>query len=324
MELVDRYLHAVRGYLPRRDQDDIIRELGEDIRSQVDDRERELGRPMRDVEVEALLKQLGHPMVLASRYGPQRELIGPAVFPFYWLALKIALGVALLVQVVVAGVLLAGGREGREVVDLLVRFPTGGAISVFGWVTLVFGAGQFVLTRAGVFEGWQPRTLPQAPTRSPRASRFHAFFELIGHTAMLAWILTLPTYPALAMGPAAAILDFAPIWERYYVALVLLVLGWMTPPAFALLYPERRRARLTLRIVVHVGGLVLLGLLLDGGPWVLPKADTQDLRKLADIINTSIRIGIIFSGVITGFELVKDVWKLLRAPAPVDPAARRG
>ena len=315
MELVDRYLHAVRGFLPRQDQDDIIRELGEDIRSQVDEREVELGRQMRDVEVEALLKQLGHPMVLASRYGPQRQLIGPAVFPFYWVALKIALGVALVVQVVVAGVLLASGREGHEVVDLLIRFPTSGAISVFGWVTLVFGLGQLALTRAGVFEGWQPRTLPQAPARQPRASRFHAFFELVGHAAVLAWLLTLPSYPSLAMGPASALLEFAPIWQRYYVPLVLLVLAWMISPGIALVYPERRRLRLTIRVVVHLAGLVLLGLLLDGGPWVTPKVDAANARKLLEIINWSIRIGIVFSGTVTGVELVRDLLKLLRGPA---------
>ncbi len=316
MELVDRYLHAVRGYLPRHDQDDIIRELGEDIRSQADDRETELGRPLRDVEVEALLKQLGHPMVLASRYGPQRQLIGSAVFPFYWLTLKIALGVALLVQIVVAGVLLESGREGHEVVDLLIRFPTSGAISVFGWVTLVFGVGQLLLTRAGVFEGWQPRTLPQAPGRRARASRFHAFFELMGNAATLAWLLTLPSYPSLAMGPASAMLAFAPMWQRFYVPLVLLVLGWMAPPTLALFYPERRRERLLLRVAVHVAGLILLGLLLDNGPWVLPKAGAADLKKLGEIINLSVRIAIIFAGAVTAMEMVRDLFKLLRGAPP--------
>lgn len=315
MELVDRYLHAVRGYLPRRDQDDIIRELGEDIRSQVEDREQVLGRPMRDGEVEALLKQLGHPMVLAARYGPQRELVGSALFPFYWMALKISLGVALLIQVVIAAVLLASGRDGREIIDFLARFPTNGAISVFGWVTLVFGVGQLVLRRTGVFESWQPRTLPQAPlaVRS-RASRFHALFELVGHAAMLAWLLTLPTYPGLAMGPAAAILEFAPVWQRYYAPLVLLVFGWMAPPALAFVFPERRQMRLLIRIVVHILGLILLGLILDGGPWVLAKPGIADVKKLSDVINMSVRVGIVVWGVVAGIELARDVGKLLRGP----------
>ncbi len=39
MELLDRYLQAVRFWLPRKQQDDIIAELGEDLRSQIQDRE---------------------------------------------------------------------------------------------------------------------------------------------------------------------------------------------------------------------------------------------------------------------------------------------
>jgi hypothetical protein len=324
MELVDRYLHAVRGYLPRRDQEDIIRELGEDIRSQVDDRERELGRPMRDVEVEALLKQLGHPMVLAARFGPQRQLIGPAIFPFYWLGLKIALGAALVVHVVIGVVLIAGGRPGQEAFDLLVRFPTSGAVSVFGWVTLAFAVGQLVLTRAGVFEGWQPRTLPQVPLHPPRTSRLYALFELVGHVFILAYLIVLPSYPGLAMGPAALLVELGQVWTRYYAALLLLVLGWMAAPSIALIWPDRTRLRLIARIATHLGGLVLFGLLLDGGPWVVAKSGVNGAEKLVEVINMSVRLGLVGGGVMTGVELVKDLWKLLRVPASQTPQARQG
>ena len=44
MELLDRYLQAVRFWLPRKQQDDIIAELGDDLRSQIEEREASLGR----------------------------------------------------------------------------------------------------------------------------------------------------------------------------------------------------------------------------------------------------------------------------------------
>ena len=99
MDLFERYLQAVRGFLPSRQQHDVVRELREDLRSQVEDREAELGRPLNKEEQEQMLKHLGHPWLLASRYQPRRQLVGPALFPFYWLILKIALGVALIVHV---------------------------------------------------------------------------------------------------------------------------------------------------------------------------------------------------------------------------------
>ena len=46
MELLDRYLQAVKKYLPARRQDDIIAELRANMESQIEDKESELGRPL--------------------------------------------------------------------------------------------------------------------------------------------------------------------------------------------------------------------------------------------------------------------------------------
>jgi hypothetical protein len=312
MELVDRYLHAVRGFLPKRDQDDIIRELGEDIRSQLDERQAELGRPPRDVEIEAFLKHLGHPMLLAARFAPQRHLIGAAVFPFYWLTLKIALAIGLIVHLVIAAVLLASGRSGPEVVSLLMRFPTAGAVSVFGWVTLVFAVGELVLNRAGVFEGWQPRTLPQVRLGGPRTSRLHALFELVGAALMVGYVLAIPRYAGLVVGPIAPMVDFAPVWTHYYVPLLLLAIGWAAPPVTALVRPDQPRLRLYLRIAIHLATLMLLGALLDAGTWFVLKSGVTDTGRLIEVLNQSARVGIVVGGVITGIELVRDLWRLRR------------
>ncbi len=46
MELIELYLKAVGSYLPVAQRDDIIKELSENIRSEVEDRETELSRPL--------------------------------------------------------------------------------------------------------------------------------------------------------------------------------------------------------------------------------------------------------------------------------------
>jgi hypothetical protein len=89
MELVERYLQAVQFWLPKRQQKDILAELSDDLRSQVEEKQAELGRTLNEPEVEAILKRCGHPMLAGSRYMPQQYLIGPALFPTYWLLLKI-------------------------------------------------------------------------------------------------------------------------------------------------------------------------------------------------------------------------------------------
>lgn len=91
MELLDRYVQAVKFWLPRAQQDDIVTELSEDIRSQIEERETALGRKLNDGEIESILKQRGRPLVVASGYLPQRHLIGPVLFPVYLFVLKIVM-----------------------------------------------------------------------------------------------------------------------------------------------------------------------------------------------------------------------------------------
>jgi len=76
MDLLERYLQEVRTYLPKPQQDDILKELGENLRAQMEDKETELGRPLNEEEVAAILKKHGHPMFVAARYRQTRQLIG--------------------------------------------------------------------------------------------------------------------------------------------------------------------------------------------------------------------------------------------------------
>src|SRR3954465_11345761 len=91
MDLFDRYLTAVKLFLPGALQEDIIRELSEDIHARVEDQTAALGRRLNRAEEKELVKQLGHPALLAGSYGPRRQLIGAEMFPFYWLVLKLSL-----------------------------------------------------------------------------------------------------------------------------------------------------------------------------------------------------------------------------------------
>src|SRR5580698_4244941 len=89
-DMLARYLQAVGFWLPRSQKDDILAELSEDLHSQIEDREAELGHPLDEAEVSAILKQRGRPIHVAGRFLPQQHLIGPALFPIYVLVLKIA------------------------------------------------------------------------------------------------------------------------------------------------------------------------------------------------------------------------------------------
>jgi hypothetical protein len=66
-------------------------ELSEDPRSQIEEKETELGRKPEGAEVKAILKRCGSPLAVASRYRPQQYLIGPTLFPIYRFVLAVLL-----------------------------------------------------------------------------------------------------------------------------------------------------------------------------------------------------------------------------------------
>lgn len=92
MTLLKHYVNAVRMYLPKGpQQNDILSELSGHLQSKMDEEEEALGRPLTEIEQEALLTQHGNPAIVAERYGAPRrsvafgwQLIGPELFPLYF------------------------------------------------------------------------------------------------------------------------------------------------------------------------------------------------------------------------------------------------
>ncbi|HLZ73502.1 HAAS signaling domain-containing protein [Phenylobacterium sp.] len=103
MDLVNEYLRAVAALLPRAQRDDIIAELRDTILTRIEEREADLGRPLTDDEVEAVLREVGHPVVIAARYaeGPQ-HVVGPTLYPYWLFAVK----AAIVLQVAVAAIVI--------------------------------------------------------------------------------------------------------------------------------------------------------------------------------------------------------------------------
>jgi hypothetical protein len=314
MDLIDRYLYAVQSFLPKRDQQDIVKELADDIRSQLDDRETELGRPLGNAELESFLKQMGHPMLLAARFRPQRHLVGPAMFPFFQRTLAVAIGVAFLVNMVLAAVMVASGRPSHEITEALVRFPTNTAVTVFGWVTLVFAFGEWALGQTKLLVAWDPGALPPVPSGRPQVSRLVVSGELVGIASALVYLLLLPAHPWLLFGPAAVFLQTGPAFDRFYLAIVLLVGLSLVTPAVNLFRPDWTRLRAISRLSFGVAGLVLWSLIIDSGPYVIlkPGVGVDQYAGALKALNGGIRFFFVFAWITTAIDVVREAVRMWR------------
>jgi hypothetical protein len=312
MDLVDRYVYAVKRHLPANQQDDIANELTEDILSHIKDKEEELGRPLDESEQEAVVKHYGHPYLLAMRYRPQQYLIGPSIFPFYVPALKIAMALAFAVQVVVAfSIAFAQNAPGR-ILPHIVGFP-GVALQVFFWVTVVFAVADYWQAKLNLFEKWSPRTLPRVAKGARPPKPVNLVIEVVSNILFIAWWLAIPTYPWLMLGPAASFLSFSPAWARlYYVALIpaigstLLAVAALVRPSWTWL-PRLRS------LTVNVLGLVVLSVAMNAGDLVIPAKDTPDLVRLVKGINDVTMLVLVVIALITMAQVLVDIFRLVRS-----------
>jgi hypothetical protein len=315
MDLLDRYLHAVKFFLPQKHHDDIVRELSENLISQMEDREEELGRPLTEEEAADILRRHGHPMVVAARYRSRQQLIGPLFFPIYLFSLKLGLGVSLLITTILAAIngVLQGDFIHYAVRELL-AFP-GRALMMFAWTTLGFAALDMAQAHLKLKHDWDPRKLPRVIDHEHRISRPRAIGELIFTVGSLVWLLLLPRMPFLLLGPAASVLEPAAIWPLAYVALVLLTVATAGLHAVNVVRPYWTKSRSLARIGLQAAAVLIFGLLLRADEWFIPvSAGTAwngvHVERLADIINASFQIGFFVAAIISAIEALRELHRL--------------
>jgi hypothetical protein len=312
MDLVDRYLQAVKFWLPNEQKQDIIAELSEDIRSQIEDKESELGRQLSDPEIESILKKSGPPMLVAQRYLPQRYLIGPGLFPMYWLILRagwICFFAPWLILGIGAGIFASPSGSGH-LQGMLEPFLRALLIN-FAAMTGVFALIERYHAKRWV-NNWTPRKLPAVrdPSRVPRSS---SISELAWYLMLLLWwgnLLRIPAIPGVNITMAPAI-------SRLYWPILALVLCQGTIACLNAFQPHWNPRRAAVRGIVDGLSLLVVGYLLavwlQGGTFV---AVTSAKLSSAEIAAAQ-------KGITYGWSVMLLIWAAASYAARVFQDARR-
>ena len=311
MELIERYLQAVKFALPQEQRDDIIKELRDNILSQVEEEEAELGRPLAENELVDLLKKLGSPMRLASRYRKQQQMIGATMFPIYWKVLKASLALAFLVLAAASIATAAAGKTLTESLGVLFRYPSV-ALMTFAWITLAFSALEFFGAKLRLKDTWDPRTLPPLVKHSPRKSRFELIAHLLVQTIFGVWWLAGLHYQYLIFGPGIVFIHFGPVWQTIYPLFVVMVLVDVALTAAMVAWPQWIQGRSVSRLVMSALGLVVLYfLILAPDLFVAASASASQLQALAKSINYGAHLGLLITAVVNVINVVKESVRLI-------------
>ena len=317
MDLIDRYLIAVRRQLPRDLEADIASELADSLRSEAEEHERTTGRPLTQDEQAALLKKRGHPFIMASRYLPQQQLIGPALFPYYRQALKFVL------FWVVVPISLFGGairaiysNAPAAIVGHVVGAAWNGAIFAVGIVTIVFAVLDHERVRINVLDNWNPAKLPEPKAGRP-IPRSESVMGLIVSQVFLAWWTTLVRAPELVFYADAEVrFTAAPIWSQLYFPILVAVAASVGLHLVDMVRPWRTVATSAANLAINVLNLFIVTQVLRAARYVEVTGAPADADKVA-LANHWLNqiIGWVFMaiGVVIILEVCFELWRMVKA-----------
>jgi|SRR5579862_2620628 len=315
-ELLDRYVESVKTMLPPDKMCDIAAEIRSNLESLVEDQAAQQGRELSTDEVSAILKQYGHPVLLANRYHdePRRGLISPQLFPFYWFTMCGTLGLIFTILAIIAVFKVQGQPDptafllhfGRDILRAL--------FYIAAIITVVFATWDYLEFRYRFSERWKPESLPPVapPIRQPK--RPSPAVQIAGGIAWIViWFGTLyvPAFSwiwgAWAWG-GLGVFGLSPAGDAMRLPLFLLVLVgipqlWLDHTRFAAA-EWRRILRIGLSLTAIVIAIFLLrhGDFLVAGPNWNP-AQGQTLTTLNHMIAGSLVLACAFSGLLCVHEL---------------------
>jgi hypothetical protein len=315
-ELLDRYVYSVKTLLPPDKRDDIAAEITSNLESLVDDQSMHLGRELRPDEVSAILKQHGHPMVVASRYRdqPGRGLISPDLFPFYWFTVRAIFGVWVTVRVIIAVFEFQGTATAGSILLRLGRDIVRAGFIIAAGVTMLFAAWEYLEFKFRYSQRWKPEALPAVPPpiRQPKQPRPMA--QIIGEIVWLIFFAMALFWPwmfwvwggrGVFSASAAVYAMRLPLWLLAFFGISQ---SWLGYTRFA-----AAEWRPFLRIAISVAGIALAIFLLREGSLLVagPKWDPTQAKPLASL-NQMVAGVLVLACIFAGLRCVHELRRFIR------------
>ncbi len=318
-DLIDRYLNAVKFWLPRKQQRDILAEIAEDLHSQVEERSAALGHPLTESDVVALLKQRGSPMRVASGYIPEHRLIDPAMLPMYRLVLKIVLlwVLAPIFVLVFIGPIFDSAHPGKALLVFFVE-AVRALFFVVGIVTTVFA----VMDRyqAKWVDKWDPRKLPLVPPAQQPMEWYNDFAGFaFGIGACVFWAVMLPQHRTFPLSGGNSIVLGA-VWGQIYWPVIALTLARALVDLYCFLRRAWTPLRSWIRLSLDAVAIVIAILLLRVSDWVTitgPGFPPADLAKLSVWAILTVQVTLITAIFIKLYDAGSQVRLLWRARSSI-------
>ena len=315
MNWLERYVGAVKNYLPRKIREDVGEEIMSGMRDKLEAKEDQLGRKLKESELKKWIGGQAHPMVVASGYQKRRELVSAELFPLYLYALKIALVIILVLKVLGIGFYIFGNNE-FHISGMIVRLFSGlleNALLAFASITLVFHFLGEQFSASKFFEKWSVDNLPQTGHKWIAVPVGEMIFEIVIYLFALGLVNSFYFNQwdfwwsdRLSLNPA--IYGIVP-WFNAVIVLFLVHRIWLVAR------PHWNTAKLVTDAALGVFGLWVLVMILSLDPIVsFDPAFVTDHPEIDRQIwvNRIVTYSLYFVGLSYLYELGRDLYRIYK------------
>lgn len=338
MDLIDRYVTAVGKHLPRKNRADIEAEIRSTLMEMLEDRSRESGRAVEEADVKEVLLQYGAPDTVAATYLPQRFLIGPRMFPIFWLIFRIVFAVLTTLAVIGLGIRLAAGPANLQ--DVFLQIGSAlleyfqGIAAALGSIVLVmavierFTPEEKIAAEWNDEQTWTPDMLLAEPDPNEVKAR-DLILGIVFNAIALALFNFLPQFlintPGLVDSTQRSLFIVPVLSEAFYRYLPWINLVWGLEIVLNLVLLRTMRWTTATRVMQLAlkgfGIVVAIAMLVGPSLLGLTTADLTsrnigavEAAELVNLIGVMIRVGLAIAIVAGGFDLAKTVYQMVTQP----------
>lgn len=338
-ELFDRYVHEVGRRLPRKQREDVKKELISLLTDALQDRlpagEKTKDKATLEAAQVAILEEFGPPDKVAAQYTPpNRYLIGPRIFNIYLIVVACVAGSLSLAFLIILPLITIWGETepllalGSWYVEILDDY-LGIVLAGFGSVTLTFAILERILPESALSafrdeekEPWNPRDLPEIEDRT-RVQ----IGGLIAETVLIVIVLTVFNFfpQWISLNFVASVDDTPHRWfsipllaDTFFTAyLPLLNLVWILNICLNLVLLRQGKWQLFTRLfdfALTIFGAIICYRMLIGPDILSMEAITpESLRQtLESILPLMLKVAL-FIGLIGGvIEAARKLYRIVR------------
>jgi hypothetical protein len=342
MELLNRYVTAVGKHLPRRTRADIEAEIRSTLQDMLDDRSRETGRPVDEALVKEVLVEYGAPEKVAATYHTQRYLIGPRMYPIFWLVIRIVFAVLTTLFFIGLGIRIGMGpgtieaivsQVGKSILEYLQ-----GMIAAFGNIVLILAILERVLPAVDMGkelkegeQAWDPSSL----MKEPEPNEVKLWEPIVAILFTTLGIVIFNFYPQLiSITPSLnnlgkGTVTFVPILsDAFFRYMPWINLIWGLEIVLNLVLLRMGRWTLPTRIselVIKLFGILLANAMLMGPSLVALTTndltafnmDPSSAAVLVNMFGQMVRVALVIAIVAGGFDLIKGIVRLVMRTSKV-------